>query len=59
MEIDYVTRIGNNATCAAGPGCAADSFSIRKIDLDDEVTNLGVVFWPYQRESRLFDSCIY
>ena len=35
--IDYVTRIGNNATCAADPGCAA---LLAKID--DEVTNLGV-----------------
>ena len=51
--IDFVTRIGNNATRAAGPGCATHSFSVRKID--DEVTNLGVVFWPYQCES---DSCI-
>ena len=37
--IDYVTRIGNNATCAADSGCAALHFL-----LDDEVTNLGVVF---------------
>ena len=37
--IDYVTRIGNNATRAVDPGYDAHSFSI-----DNEVTNLGVVF---------------
>ena len=39
---DYVTRIGNNATCAADPGCA---------DHDDEVewSSIEVLLWPYHR----------